>query len=549
MDSTALTLVLILFAVAFGSVLIGIPVAFALSGGALLVAFGASLFGLFDFSFLGAIPSRIFGTAMFNEVLTAVPLFILMGVILERSRIAEELLTNMAKAFGRLPAGLGISVTFVGALLAASTGIVGATVVAMGLLSLPTMLRRGYNPSLAAGSICAAGTLGQIIPPSIVLVFLGDQLSGAYMEAQREVGNYSPDPVSVGDLFAGALIPGIGLALFYMLYQFAVGVMRPQDCPPPSAEEMADLDWRDILFSLLAPILLILVVLGSILAGIATPTEAAGVGALGAMLLAGRSLHTVDSMQPAGGAETAIAAADRARRTLPDWLKTLVSLGILAAFALPVLRSIADLRPTLETITLWNGVMILIAGFCTLTLLAATGAALFVVAQRGLLGNVVTSTMQITTLAFVILVGATIFSLVFRSFGGDEVVTHALDEIPGGVLGAIIAINILIFFLGFFLDFIEIVFIIMPIVAPVILRSDVDPIWFGVLIAMNLQTSFLTPPFGFALFYLKGVAPPGVTTAHIYKGVLPFIAIQLTALALVFSFPELATWLPKQIFG
>jgi len=238
-----------------------------------------------------------------------------------------------------------------------------------------------------------------------------------------------------------------------------------------------------------------------------------------------------------------------ADRVLPDWLKTLVSLGILAAFALPVLRSIADLRPTLETITLWNGTMILIAALCTLTLLAATGAALFVVAQRRLLGNVVTSTMQITTLAFVILVGATIFSLVFRSFGGEEVVTHALDRIPGGVLGAIIAINILIFFLGFFLDFIEIVFIIMPIVAPVILRSDVDPIWFGVLIAMNLQTSFLTPPFGFALFYLKGVAPPGVTTAHIYRGVLPFIAIQLTALVLVFSFPDLATWLPKQIFG
>lgn len=549
MDSTALTLVVVLFAIAFGSVLIGIPVAFALSGGALLVAFAASLFGLFDFSFLGAIPSRIFGTAMFNEVLTAVPLFILMGVILERSRIAEELLTNMAKAFGRLPAGLGISVTFVGALLAASTGIVGATVVAMGLLSLPTMLRRGYNPSLAAGSICAAGTLGQIIPPSIVLVFLGDQLSGAYMEAQREVGNYSPDPVSVGDLFAGALIPGIGLALFYMLYQFAVGIMRPQDCPPPTEEELADLDWSDVLFSLLAPILLILVVLGSILAGIATPTEAAGVGALGAMLLAGRSLHTVDSMQPINAGDAENPAMDPARRTLPDWLKTLVSLGILSAFALPVLRSIGDLRPTLETITPWNGTLILIAGLCTLTLLAATMAALVIVARRGLLSDIVTSTMRITTLAFVILVGATIFSLVFRSFGGDEVVTHALDKIPGGVLGAIIAINILIFFLGFFLDFIEIVFIIMPIVAPVILRSDVDPVWFGVLIAMNLQTSFLTPPFGFALFYLKGVAPPGVTTAHIYKGVLPFIAIQLTALALVFSFPELATWLPKQIFG
>lgn len=537
MDTTQLVLVCILFAAGFGSVLLGIPVAFALSGAALIVAFIASLFGLFDFAFLGAIPSRMFGTAMFNEVLTAVPLFILMGVVLERSRIAEDLLTNMARAFGRVPGGLGISVTFVGALLAASTGIVGATVVAMGLLSLPTMLKRGYNPSLAAGTICASGTLGQIIPPSIVLVFLGDQLSGAYMEAQREIGNFSPDPVSVGDLFAGALIPGIGLACLYMIYQFVIGVVRPQDCPPPSAEELGDIDWRDIVFSLLAPVLLILVVLGSILAGIATPTEAAGVGAGGAVLLAGRRLHTSDP------------SSEQSGPILPSWLKLSVSAAILAAFALPVLRTTADLRPTLETISVWNGTMIVVAAICTVILLFGLFCAIIVVARRKLLQEMMTSTMRVTTLAFVILVGATIFSLIFRSFGGDEVVTRALDNIPGGVLGAIIAINILIFFLGFFLDFIEIVFIIMPIVAPVILRSDVDPVWFGVLVAMNLQTSFLTPPFGFALFYLKGVAPAGITTAHIYKGVLPFIGIQLVALVLVFSFPELATWLPKQIFG
>lgn len=535
MDTTQLILVLLLFIAAFGSVLAGIPVAFALSGAAIMMAFAASVFGLFDLSFLGAIPSRIFGTAIYNDVLTAVPLFILMGVILERSRVAEDLLNNMAKAFGRLPAGLGISVTFVGALLAASTGIVGATVVAMGLLSLPTMLKRGYDPSLAAGSICAAGTLGQIIPPSIVLVLLGDQLSGAYMEAQREIGNYSPEPVSVGDLFAGALIPGFGLALLYMLYQLILGVLKPQLCPPLSKDELAGIVWRDVVLSLLPPILLILTVLGSILSGIATPTEAAGVGALGGLLLAARSFRPGDAtLQDA--------------TSLPAWTHKLVTAGIASAFLLPLVRSIADLRITLDTISVWNGIMIIIAVIASLTLLAGTFAAIAVLAKRRLLGDIVNSTMRITTLAFVILVGATIFSLVFRGFGGDEVVTHLMDQIPGGVMGAVIAVSLLVFVLGFFLDFIEIVFIIMPIVAPVILRSDIDPVWFGVMIALNLQTSFLTPPFGFALFYLKGVAPAEITTAHIYRGVLPFIAIQLIALVLVFSFPQLATWLPGVLF-
>lgn len=536
MDTTQLILVTLLFMAAFGSVLAGIPVAFALSGAAIIMAFAASLFGLFDLSFLGAIPSRIFGTAIFNDVLTAVPLFILMGVILERSNIAEDLLNNMAKAFGRLPAGLGISVTFVGALLAASTGIVGATVVAMGLLSLPTMLKRGYDPSLAAGSICAAGTLGQIIPPSIVLVLLGDQLSGAYMEAQREIGNYSPEPVSVGDLFAGALIPGFGLAALYMLYQLALGILRPQLCPPLSKGELESIIWRDVLFSLLPPILLILTVLGSILSGIATPTEAAGVGALGGLLLAARSFSRAPTSATSG------------TKPLPGWTHKLVTAALIAAFLLPLVRSVADLRLTLDTISAWDGMMIIVAVLASFTLLAGTFAAIAILANRRLLGDIVNSTMRITTLAFVILVGATIFSLVFRGFGGDEVVTHAMDNIPGGVMGAVIAVSLLVFVLGFFLDFIEIVFIIMPIVAPVILRSDIDPVWFGVMIALNLQTSFLTPPFGFALFYLKGVAPAEITTAHIYRGVLPFIAIQLIALILVFSFPQLATWLPGVLF-
>ncbi|MEM8760650.1 MAG: TRAP transporter large permease subunit [Pseudomonadota bacterium] len=527
MDPTALTFVSLLFVAAFGSVLAGIPVAFALSGAALIVAFVASFFGAFDLSYLSAIPSRIYGTAMFNEVLTAVPLFILMGVILERSRVAEDLLVNMARLTRGLPAGLGISVTAVGALLAASTGIVGATVVAMGLLSLPTMLKRGYRPSLAAGSICAAGTLGQIIPPSIVLVFLGDQLSGAYMEAQREVGNWAPDPVSVGDLFAGALIPGLGLAILYMLYQLAIGLLRPADCPAITEEDGEAPALGTVLASLLPPAVLIVAVLGSILAGAATPTEAAGVGALGALLLAGRRL-----------------AAEQDGRVMGR----IVEIGILGAALLPVLRSVADLRLAAEEVTAADRVALWVAFVACALLVAGIGAALVVLARSGNLSASMLATMRISTLAFTILIGATIFSLVFRSLGGDEIVLHVMQQIPGGETGALIAVLLLVFVLGFFLDFIEIVFIVMPIVAPVILQSDINPVWFGVLIAMNLQTSFLTPPFGFALFYLRGVAPPELKTGDIYRGVLPFIAIQILGLATVFAFPELATWLPSVIY-
>lgn len=535
MDSLAAYFCGVLFATAFGTVLLGIPVAFALSGAALIVSAVASLFGLFDFSFLAAIPSRIYGTAMYNEVLTAVPLFILMGVIMERSRVAEDLLVSMAKVSRRLPAGLGLSVTLVGALLAASTGIVGATVVAMGLLSLPTMLKMGYKPSLAAGSICAAGTLGQIIPPSIVLVFLGDQLSGAYMEAQREIGNFAPDPVSVGDLFAGALIPGFGLALLYMIYQFFIGILRPQDCPAIADDTEDDRASRsELLGALIPPIVLIVAVLGSILAGIATPTEAAGVGAAGALLLAGRRLSRGD--------------AERGLAAMP-WLRRIATLAILGAFLLPGCRALADLRLTLDVITPWNAAFIAIALASSAALAAGIFASLAVLVRSRELNGILSGTMRVSTLAFVILIGATFLSLIFRSFGGDEIVTHLMEKIPGGTYGALIAVSVLVFILGFFLDFIEIVFIIMPIVAPVILQSDIDPVWFGVLIAINLQTSFLTPPFGFALFYLRGVAPPEVRTSDIYRGVVPFIGIQLLALVLIFAFPTLATWLPDILFG
>ena len=524
----------ILFVFAFGAVLSGIPVAFALGGASLLVAWLASLSGVFDLALLGAIPSRIYGTAMFNEVLTAVPLFIFMGVVLERSKVAENLLNAMANLFRAVRGGLAISVTCVGALLAASTGIVGATVVAMGLLSLPTMIRRGYDPAFAAGSVCASGTLGQIIPPSIVLVFLGDQLSGAYMEAQRDVGNFAPDPFSVSDLFAGALIPGLGLAGLYMLYQVFVAWRRPDICPPIPADELSKRpSAAELAATLFAPIGMMIAVLGSILAGVATPTEAAGVGALGALLLAGYQLSGEQEHQRGWMGRSRI------------WLL----LAVAAICVLPVIRAFADLRVSRDVISVPDTIGIALALVATAFLVVGVMVGLAILWRRGLTQTVLAETTRISTLAFTILIGATVLSLVFRGLGGDALVAAALDNTPGGIVGVIIAINIVVFFLGFFLDFIEIIFIVLPIVAPVVLRSDIDPVWFGVLLAMNLQTSFLTPPFGFALFYLRGAAPDSVRTIDIYRGVLPFIAIQIVALLMLALFPKLATWFPEYLFG
>jgi tripartite ATP-independent transporter DctM subunit len=398
---------------------------------------------------------------MANETLVAVPLFVFMGVTLERARIAEDLLDTLSRLFGALRGGLGISVTLVGMLLAASTGIVGATVVTMGLLSLPTMLRRGYSPEVATGTICASGTLGQIIPPSIILVMLGDVMSSAYQQAQLEMGIFSPKTVSVGDLFAGALIPGLLLVVLYILYLVAAAFFRPALMPAYERSEDDVVSFVQILRALLPPLLLIFAVLGSILAGIATPTEAAGVGGMGALLLA------------------------LSRREI----------------------SLARLRDVMQ------------------------------------------ATLKISSMVFLILIGASVFSLVFRGFGGDDGVHAILESLPGGVVGAVILVMLVMFLLGFVLDFIEITFVVVPIVGPVLLAMGLDPVWLGVMIAINLQTSFLTPPFGFALFYLRGVAPPSVTTQQIYRGVIPFVAIQLGALLLLALFPELVTWLPGKIYG
>ncbi len=444
-----------------GFLLLGFPVAFTLAGVSLMFGAVGMAFGVFDVSNFGALPNRYIGF-MTNEVLVAVPLFIFMGVMLERSNIAEQLLLTMGKLFGNLRGGLGMSVILVGALLAASTGVVGATVVTMGLISLPAMLRAGYNPKLATGVICASGTLGQIIPPSTVLIFMGDMLSGINSQVQMAKGNFAPTPVSVGDLFAGALLPGMLLVGLYLAYTIFKAITDPKSCPatPVPPEEKGDL-MREVMVALVPPLLLILAVLGSILGGIATPTEAASVGAIGAMILAA--------------------------------LRWRLSFKVLRETAV--------------------------------------------------------STATITSMVFIILLGASVFSVVFRLMGGDDLVHEFLSNLPGGALAAVAVVMAIMFVLGFILDTFEIIFIVIPITAPILLALDVDPVWLGVLVGVNLQTSFLTPPFGFALFYLRGVAPPDLPTSAIYKGILPFVVLQIIAIALLFAFPEIVTWLPRAIAG
>lgn len=453
---------LLLFVGAIFVLLLGYSVAFSLAGTGLIFAAIGIMNGHFEASFLEAVPNRLFGI-MNNSVLIAVPLFVFMGVMLEKSKIAEELLDTMAALFGPVRGGLGISVTVVGMLLAASTGIVGATVVTMGLLSLPTMLRRGYDPKVAAGTICASGTLGQIIPPSIVLVLLGDVISSAYQQAQLDQGIYSPETVTVGDLFLGALLPGLLLVAAYIAYLIFKAIFHPDTVPaiPKDERDAMDNMFKRVVSALLPPVFLVGLVLGSILGGWATPTEAASVGAVGAMVLA------------------------MARR----------------CFTLAILK------------------------------------------------DVMRTTTQVSSMVFIILVGASIFSLVFRGYGGDDLVRHFLSNLPGGVFGAVAVVMLVIFLLGFFLDFIEITFVVVPIVAPILLAMGLDPVWLGVMIALNLQTSFLTPPFGFALFYLRGVAPESISTMQIYRGVIPFIMIQLAALMALAQWPALATWLPNLVYG
>ena len=449
-------LALALFASVCILLLFGFPVALTLGGTALLFASFGVIAGHFDASFVAALSGRIFGTIT-NETLVAVPLFILMGVTLERAKIAEELLTAMANALGNRTGGLGMAVIIVGALLAASTGIVGATVVTMGVLALPSMLNAGYNPKLATGLICATGTLGQIIPPSIALVLLGDIMSTAYQQAQLQSGIINTQTVSVGDLFMGSLLPGLVLVGLYLSYLLFVGWRNPSNCPAP--EEAAATPGTSVLGAIAPPLGLITVVLGSIILGAATPTEAAGVGAVGAMALA----------------------------------------SFKHALNLSVLKDIAQ------------------------------------------------STMQTTSMVFLILIGAALFSLVFRGFGGDEAIEGFFETLGGGPHVALLIVMLVMFLLGFILDFIEITFVVVPIVAPILLSMGFDPIWLGVMIAVNLQTSFLTPPFGFALFYLRGVADDSVATSDIYQGVIPFVFIQIGLLGTLWLIPDIVTLLPSMM--
>ena len=438
----------------------GFPVAFTLGGVALIFAGIGLMTGNFDAGYLNALPSRLYGT-MTNETLMAVPLFIFMGITLEKAKIAEDLLETMSALFGGYRGGLAISVILVGMLLAASTGIVGATVVTMGLLSLPSMMKRGYAEPLSTGVIAASGTLGQIIPPSIVLVLLGDVLSSAYQQAQLNQGIYSPETVSVGDLFVGAIIPGLILVASYLFYVVITSFLNPGSMPSQAEQSAATKTNFTTLFTvLLPPLFLILSVLGSIIFGLATITEAAGVGAAGSILLA--------------------------------YFKNALN---------------------------WSS-----------------------------LKNISEHTAKLTTMVFMILIGASVFSLVFRGYEGDELVQSYLTAVPGGTFGIILVVMVAMFILGFVLDFIEITFVVVPIVAPIILALGVDPVWLGIMIAINLQTSFLTPPFGFALFYLRGVAPDSISTKSIYIGALPFVLIQLIILIVLAYFPAIVTWLPSNLY-
>lgn len=518
----------LMFAAAFIALLRGFPVAFTLAGVALLFAGIGYALGMFDPIHLRAFPQRIYGNMMEMDrsILVAVPLFVFMGVMLEKSKVAEELLEAMGALFGSLRGGLGISVVVVGALLAASTGIVGATVVTMGLLSLPTMLKRGYDPGLASGSIAAAGTLGQIIPPSIVLVLLGDQISNAYQEAQRNQGIFSPDIVTVGDLFAGALIPGLLLVGVYIAYQIFMAITQPAKAPAAPADDGVSL--LKILRALVPPLALIVAVLGSILGGLATPTEAAAIGAVGATFLAG--------FRNAGAVSN------------PGLGRTLAGLGAFSLIALIAMTLFFDLRIGREEITSSDQLGMLIAYGLVVLVISGTLTALWRLKKTGVLDDVMRATAQISSMVFVILIGAALFSLIFKELGGDATVQAALEAVPGGKWGALAIVMLVMFLLGFFLDFIEITFVVVPIVAPILLMMGIDPVWLGVLMALNLQTSFLTPPFGFALFYLRGVAPPQVTTGAIYHGALPFVGIQVAIIILVALLPWLATGLPELIY-
>ncbi len=520
-----LVLALGMFLAAIAALLAGYPVALTLGGVALIFGIIGVALGLIPEPILRTYPGRILGS-MENQTLIAVPLFVLMGVILERSRVADDLLHTASRLLAKVRGGLGYAVVIVGALLAASTGIVGATVVTMTLIALPTMLKQGYDPKLATGTIAASGTLGQIIPPSIVLILLADAVSNANQSAASQLGG-GASVVSVGDLFAGAMIPGLMLVGLYLLYLIATAILRPSASPSIILDEdTGPLTARQITLSLGAPMLLIIAVLGSILGGLASPTEASAIGAGGALLLAGL-------------------------RLAPDHKLTrhsrIILVGMLSVVLLGLLANSIDMRAGHSDATAISAYGTLAAVILSLLFLAGLLAAAHVLMRAQQLENALKSGTQVTAMVFLILIGASLFSLVFRGYGGDAIVEQLLHSVPGGLWGALFITMLVMFVLGFFLDFIEIVFVVVPIVAPPLIILGADPIWLAILMALNLQTSFLTPPFGFALFYLRGAAPDGVKTSDIWRGAIPFIGLQVVMLALVAAIPALATWLPTLV--
>lgn len=510
---------LLMFAALIGVILLGYPVAFSIAGVGTIFALLGWWLDAFSIGLMGALGQRFFAV-MTNPVLTAIPLFVLMGVVLEKSRIAEDLLETMAQLFGTLRGGLGVSVMLVGALLAASTGIVGATVVAMGLIALPAMLRNGYNPRLAAGSVCTAGTLGQIIPPSTLLIILAEVMSSAFQQAQYDMGRFTVETISVGQTFAAALVPGLLLVVIYVLYLLGHAWLIPGDAPAMKRPEK-DVSRIQVLGTILPPVLLIIAVLGAILGGIASPNEAASVGAVGAILLAGY------------------------KQGAPRWLMltgaTALGLLAVAAGAKPVRLQRSDAGLVEFSLGALYGGLAVIG-------LAAVAVALLALRRQKLMIPALRQTLIVTAMIFATILMASFFSLVFVGLGGEQRVASILEELPGGATAALVFAMIFVFVLGFFLDFVEISVILLPLLIPPLILMGHDPIWLAVLIAVNLQTSFLTPPFGFSLFYLRGAAPKEVTTGMIYKGVIPFIALQAVAILIIWLAPPIATWLPRTLF-
>ncbi len=510
---------LLMFAALIGAILLGYPVAFTIAGVATVFAVIGWATGDFSINLLGALGQRFFGI-LTNPVLTAIPLFVLMGVVLEKSRIAEELLETMGRLFGAMRGGLGVSVVLVGALLAASTGIVGATVVAMGLIALPAMLRNGYNPRLAAGSVATAGTLGQIIPPSTLLIILAEVMSSAFQQAQFEMGRFSVETISVGQTFAAALVPGLLLVAIYVGYILGRAWLIPGDAPA-MARTPEPVPLGRILAAIAPPVILIVAVLGAILGGVASPNEAASVGAVGAILLAGL------------------------RQGARPWV---IYLGAAALGLLALAAGLAPVRPQRSDAGPAVFALAAVYGGLALVGLAAVLSALWALVRQRLMVPALSQTVTVTAMIFATILMASFFSLVFVGLGGERRVVAILEALPGGATGALIFAMLFVFVLGFFLDFVEISVILLPLLIPPLILMGHDPIWLAVLIAVNLQTSFLTPPFGFSLFYLRGAAPPEVTTGMMYRGVLPFIALQALAVLMIWALPGIATWLPRAVF-